>query len=306
MYGNGDLYSSCTLCPRACKVDRHTDRGACGEGDQLRICRAALHMWEEPCISGREGSGTVFFSGCQLRCIFCQNSDIALSRAGLEVSIGRLVEIFFELVDKGANNINLVTPSHFTPSIVEAIDIARKDGFTLPFVWNSSGYENPETLELLRGRIDIFLPDLKYFSSELAKRFSHAPDYFEKAFEAIKTMFSIVGEAKLDKRAMMTSGMIIRHLVLPAHTDDSIEIIKRVYEAFGDSVYISIMNQYTPLPAVSDMKDLSRRLTTYEYGKVIKFAESIGVKNAFIQERGTASESFIPAFDYTGVMKKDV
>ena len=306
MYGNGDLYSSCTLCPRACKVDRHTDRGACGEGDQLRICRAALHMWEEPCISGREGSGTVFFSGCQLRCIFCQNSDIALSRAGLEVSIGRLVEIFFELVDKGANNINLVTPSHFTPSIVEAIDIARKDGFTLPFVWNSSGYENPETLELLRGRIDIFLPDLKYFSSELAKRFSHAPDYFEKAFEAIKTMFSIVGEAKLDKRAMMTSGMIIRHLVLPAHTDDSIEIIKRVYEAFGDSVYISIMNQYTPMPAVSDMKDLSRRLTTYEYGKVIKFAESIGVKNAFIQERGTASESFIPAFDYTGVMKKDV
>ena len=306
MYGIGDLNSSCTLCPRACKVDRHTDRGACGEGDQLRICRAALHMWEEPCISGREGSGTVFFSGCQLRCIFCQNSDIALSRAGLEVSIGRLVEIFFELVDKGANNINLVTPSHFTPSIVEAIDIARKDGFTLPFVWNSSGYENPETLELLRGRIDIFLPDLKYFSSELAKRFSHAPDYFEKAFEAIKTMFSIVGEAKLDKRAMMTSGMIIRHLVLPAHTDDSIEIIKRVYEAFGDSVYISIMNQYTPLPAVSDMKDLSRRLTTYEYGKVIKFAESIGVKNAFIQERGTASESFIPAFDYTGVMKKDV
>ncbi len=261
-------------------------------------------MWEEPCISGTQGSGTVFFTGCQLRCIYCQNSDIALSHAGLEISEERLTEIFFELAEQGANNINLVTPSHFTPSIIRAIDMARSRGFTLPFVWNSSGYETPEVLELLRGRIDIFLPDLKYFSPELAKKFSFAPDYFEKASDAIKTMVSIAGKPSFDGRGIMTSGVIVRHLVLPSHTDDSMKIIKYLFDTYHDGIYISIMNQYTPMPAVSEFKDLSRTLTTYEYEKVVNFAYSLGVKNGFIQSRGTAEDSFIPAFDYTGVLKK--
>ncbi len=261
-------------------------------------------MWEEPCISGTKGSGTVFFSGCQLRCIYCQNSDIALSHAGLEVSEDRLAEIFFELAEKGATNINLVTPSHFTPSIIKAIDMVRSRGFTLPFVWNSSGYEDSEILELLREKIDIFLPDLKYFSSELAKKFSYAPDYFEKASNAIKTMFSIAGKPSFDENGIMRSGVIVRHLVLPAHTDDSMKIIKYLSETYGDNIYISIMNQYTPMPAVTGLKDLSRTLTTYEYNKVVNFAATLGVKNGFIQSRGTAKDSFIPPFDNTGVLKK--
>ena len=298
-----DLYSSCFLCPRRCGADRHISRGFCGESDKIRICRAALHMWEEPCISGSEGSGTVFFTGCQLRCIFCQNSDIALSHAGLEISEERLIEIFFELAAQGANNINLVTPSHFTPTVISAIDRAKSRGFTLPFVWNSSGYEEKDTLELLRGKIDIFLPDFKYFSSDLAKSFSSAPDYFEKASIAVKKMLDIVGEPKFDDRGIMKKGVIVRHLVLPAHTDDSMKVIKYLFDTFGHSVYVSIMNQYTPMPSVSAYKDLSRRLTTYEYEKVVNFAADLGIKNGFIQSRGTARDSFIPAFDYTGVLK---
>ncbi|MBP3333808.1 MAG: radical SAM protein [Clostridia bacterium] len=298
-----DLYNSCFLCPRRCGADRRISRGFCGESDQIRICRAALHMWEEPCISGSEGSGTVFFTGCQLRCIFCQNSDIALSHAGLEISEERLIEIFFELAAQGANNINLVTPSHFTPTVISAIDRAKSRGFTLPFVWNSSGYESIETLELLRGRIDIFLPDFKYFSSDLANSFSRAPDYFEKASLAVKKMLDIVGEGEFDDRGIMKKGVIVRHLVLPAHTDDSMKVIKYLFDTFGHSIYVSIMNQYTPMPSVSAYKDLSRRLTTYEYEKVVNFAADLGIKNGFIQSRGTARDSFIPAFDYTGVLK---
>ena len=298
-----DLYNSCFLCPRRCGADRRISRGFCGGSDQIRICRAALHMWEEPCISGSEGSGTVFFTGCQLRCIFCQNSDIALSHAGLEISEERLIEIFFELAAQGANNINLVTPSHFTPTVISAIDRAKSRGFTLPFVWNSSGYESIETLELLRGRIDIFLPDFKYFSSDLANSFSRAPDYFEKASLAVKKMLDIVGEGEFDDRGIMKKGVIVRHLVLPAHTDDSMKVIKYLFDTFGHSIYVSIMNQYTPMPSVSAYKDLSRRLTTYEYEKVVNFAADLGIKNGFIQSRGTARDSFIPAFDYTGVLK---
>lgn len=298
-----DLYNSCFLCPRRCGADRRSSRGFCGESDKIRICRAALHMWEEPCISGSEGSGTVFFTGCQLRCIFCQNSDIALSHAGLEISEERLIEIFFELAAQGANNINLVTPSHFTPTVISAIDRAKSRGFTLPFVWNSSGYESIETLELLRGRIDIFLPDFKYFSRDLANSFSRAPDYFEKASLAVKKMLDIVGEGEFDDRGIMKKGVIVRHLVLPAHTDDSMKVIKYLFDTFGYSIYVSIMNQYTPMPSVSAYKDLSRRLTTYEYYKVVNFAADLGIKNGFIQSRGTARDSFIPAFDYTGVLK---
>ncbi len=260
-------------------------------------------MWEEPPISGRGGSGTVFFTGCQLRCIFCQNSDIALSHAGLEISEDRLVEIFFELRDKGAHNINLVTPTHFTPSIVSAIKKAKALGFSLPFVWNSSGYETPETLEMLRGHIDIFLPDFKYFSGEIAKEYSSAPDYFEVASKALEKMFDIVGTPVFDENSLMRSGIIVRHLVLPGHTEDSMRVIKHLYDTFGDKIYISIMNQYTPMPRVAEHKKLSRRLTTYEYDKAVNYAAELGVKNGFTQSRGSAKESFIPPFDYSGVVK---
>lgn len=298
------LYENCMLCPRKCGTNRTKDLGLCGENNKIRISRAALHFWEEPCISGRHGSGTVFFSGCALRCIYCQNADIALSRSGVEISEDRLVEIFFELYEKGAHNINLVTPSHFTPSIVCAIDKAKKMGFSLPFVWNSSGYENCGTLELLRGRIDIFLPDIKYFSPEISKKFSHASDYFEKASAAIDLMVDISGKPKFNENGLMTSGVIVRHLVLPAHTNDSTRIIEYLYKRYGDNIYVSIMNQYTPMKNDFEFKELSRRLTTYEYDKVVNFAADIGIKNGFIQGRGTSAESFIPEFDHTGVFKE--
>lgn len=298
------LYQKCLLCPRKCGIDRTKGIGLCGEGDKIRISRASLHFWEEPCISGKRGSGTVFFSGCALRCIYCQNSDIALSHSGVEISEDRLVEIFFELKNQGAHNVNLVTPSHFTPSVVSAIDKAKSQGFDLPFVWNSSGYEERDTLELLRGRIDIFLPDLKYLSSESAKKFSHAPDYFEKASRAIDIMVDITGAPKLNEESIMTSGTIVRHLVLPAHSGESIEIMKYLRERYGDKIYVSIMNQYTPMRSDFEFRELSRRLTTYEYEKVVNFASDIGITNGFIQGRGAAKESFIPAFDHTGVFKE--
>jgi putative pyruvate formate lyase activating enzyme len=261
-------------------------------------------MWEEPCISGKNGSGTVFFTGCNLKCIFCQNRDISLSHAGLDISLDRLIEIFFELKEKGASNVNLVTPTHFTPSIADAIERAKARDIDIPFIWNSSGYENAETIELLRGRVDVFLPDLKYFSSDLSGRFSGAPDYFEKASVALEKMFSIVGEAVFDHNGMMKSGMIVRHLVLPGHTDDSLKVLSYLKSTFGNSIYVSIMNQYTPMPDASEIKELSRRLTTYEYEKVVNYALEIGITNGFIQDRLSASESFIPPFDYTGVLKK--
>ena len=299
-----DLYENCRLCPRNCGTDRRNALGFCGESDKIRISRAALHFWEEPCISGSGGSGTVFFSGCGLRCIYCQNAEIALSHSGIEISEERLVEIFFELQEKGAHNINLVTPSHFTPSVVSAIDKAKKSGFSLPFVWNSSGYEKRETLELLRGKIDIFLPDLKYFSSETAKNFSHAPDYFEKASEAIDVMVDMAGTPSFASDGLMRSGVIVRCLVLPAHTNEAISIIKHLYERYANGIYLSIMNQYTPTRRDFAFKELSRKLTTYEYDKVVSFALDIGVKNAYTQGREAASESFIPPFDHTGVLKE--
>ncbi len=299
------LYENCVLCPRKCGADRTNGVGICGESDKIRISRADLHFWEEPCLSGDRGSGTVFFSGCALRCIYCQNSEIALSRSGIEISEDRLVEIFFELEKKGAHNINLVTPSHFTPSVVSAIDRARSRGLSLPFVWNSSGYESLEALEMLRGRVDVFLPDMKYFSSETAKAFSSAPDYFKRASEAIDLMVSLAGEPKFNSDSIMTSGVIVRHLVLPTHTEESKDILSHLYSRYGDKIYISIMNQYTPIRDDFPFKELSRRLTTYEYEKVIDHALDLGIKNAFVQGRGTAKESFIPAFDHTGVFKEN-
>lgn len=296
----------CNLCPRRCNVNRLSGQtGVCGMTGNLKVSRAALHMWEEPCISGSEGSGTVFFSGCPLKCVFCQNADISRGNIGKEITVERLSDIFLELQEKGANNINLVTPTHYVPEIVEAAKIARSKGLTLPFVYNTGSYENPDTLEILRGIVDVFLPDLKYLNSNTAMLFSKASDYPEVAKTAIAKMFSIVGACEFDSRGMIKKGLIVRVLVLPAHTNEAIEIIKYLYETYHNDIYISIMSQYTPLSTlIPDQKEydcLKRSLTKREYKKVVDAALDMGVTNAFFQEGGVNKESFIPPFDYEGV-----
>lgn len=296
--------SSCTLCPRNCRKDRNSGKtGFCGMDNTIYLARAALHMWEEPCISGKKGSGAVFFSGCGLRCCFCQNHDIAIGSRGLPVSVERLCEIFLELQEKGAANINLVTGAHYVPQIIQALDMAREKGMDLPVVYNSSGYEKTETLRLLEGYVDIYLPDMKYMESELAQKFSHAADYPETAEKAIREMVRQTGECEFGKDGYIRKGTIVRHLILPGHTRNSIKVLRYLHETYGDDIYISIMNQYTPV-CMSDMyKELNRKVTKREYEKVLDAAVDMGIKNGFIQEGKTASESFIPEFDYEGVEK---
>jgi len=308
----------CILCPRECHVDRWLgNRGYCGQTAQIRAARAALHMWEEPCISGKAGSGTVFFSGCQVRCVFCQNREIAVGEAGKEITIERLAEIFLELQAKGANNINLVTPTHFVPQIAETLRQAKAKGLTLPVVYNTSSYEKVETLRMMEGLVDIYLPDLKYKNSELSNRYSHAADYFEQATQAIAEMVRQVGEPVFMERActsqkdeagelpepemLLQRGVIVRHLVLPGQVEDSKAVIRYLYETYGDQIYISIMNQYTPLAGVTDYQEINRKLTEEEYDEVVDYAIELGVENGFIQEGETAEESFIPAFDLQGI-----
>ena len=297
------LYKNCTLCPRNCKKDRLSGEiGVCGADSDVRVARAALHMWEEPPISGTNGSGTVFFSGCSLSCVFCQNSDISHKRNGKKISRERLAEIFLELQEKGAHNINLVTPTHFIPDIVEALDNAKAAGLRLPIVYNTGGYENVETLGLLDGYIDIYLPDFKYERKDIALKYSHAADYPEKAKLALSEMVKQTGKPTFDKNGIMQKGVIVRHLVLPGYANDSMNVIKYLYSTYKDDIYISIMNQYTPREAIKEIfPEISRKLTTYEYQKVVEYAKSIGVKNGFSQYGETAKESFIPNFDYTGV-----
>lgn len=276
--------------------------GYCGMPADLLVARAALHMWEEPCISGSTGSGTVFFSGCNLKCVFCQNHSIALGDCGKKITTARLSEIFLELQQKGAANINLVTPTHYIPQIREALLLAKEKGLTLPIVYNTGGYESVEALQLLEGLVDIYLPDLKYYSAELSTEYSHAADYFQVATAAIGEMYRQVGPPIFDEDTdMMKRGMIVRHLLLPGQTKDSKKVLRYLHDTFGDHIYISIMNQYTPLPHVANMLSLNRRVTTDEYDRVVNFALRIGITNAFIQEGETAEESFIPPFDMEGV-----
>ncbi len=294
-------YEHCTLCPRMCGADRHTSFGACGESADLRVARASLHPWEEPCLSGEKGSGTVFFTGCGLGCIFCQNYGITHNHHGKEITTERLAEIFSELQAAGAANINLVTGVHFIPHIIKALNIAQKNGLTLPVVYNSSGYERVETLKRLEGYVDVYLPDYKYFSPALAKSFSHAENYPAVVREALKEMFRQVGKPQFDETGMMTRGMIIRHLVLPGHTDDSMKVLNDIQEMFGNDVYVSIMSQYTPCRRFEQYSELSRKLTKYEYQKVVRHAGAIGITNGFLQSGEAAKESFIPDFDFRGV-----
>lgn len=295
----------CFLCPRACGVDREIgQKGVCGQTDWLKVARAALHYWEEPCISGKEGSGAVFFSGCALHCVFCQNQNIANGTAGKEISVGRLSEIFLELQGKGANNINLVTPGHFVRQITEALDLARQNGLHLPIVYNTGSYENVETIRMLDGYVDIYLPDYKYRSSRLSEKYSHALDYPEVAARAIAEMVRQTGAAEFagePGESLMRRGTIVRHLMLPGHLRDSKDVLKYLHETYGDTIYISIMNQFTPLPHLKAYPELNRRVTEAEYEALLAYADTLGIENGFIQDGETAEESFIPEFDGEGV-----
>ena len=295
----------CDLCPRKCLVDRKKgEKGICGQTENLKVARAALHFWEEPCISGDEGSGAVFFSGCPLHCVFCQNENIANGTVGKEISLERLVDIFLELQEKGANNINLVTPGHFVPQIVKALDQAKKEGLTLPVVYNTSSYETVDTIRMLDGYVDIYLPDFKYMSPVLSKKYSHAPDYAQVAKAAIAEMVRQTGKAVFvngDEDNLILSGTIVRHLTLPGCMEDSMQILKYLHDTYGDKIYISIMNQFTPLSNLEKYPELNRRITDEEYETLVDYAIEIGIENGFIQEGDTAEESFIPAFDCEGV-----
>ena len=290
----------CELCPRRCRVDRVKTLGFCGAGENLRVALVSLHKWEEPCLVGENGAGTIFFSHCNLKCVYCQNFSISHGGYGAEISIERLAEIFIEQQARGAANIELVTPTHYTDKICAAIDLAKAHGLTLPIVWNSNAYENLETLELLRGRVDIFLPDLKYFDDEPAKIFSNAPNYFSVASAAIKKMFELVGSAQI-VNGLMIHGVIVRHLILPNFRRDSIKIVDWLYETFGDEIFISLMNQYTPIYRAAEFKKISRPLTTFEYKYVVEHAENLGIKNCFVQIGKTADKNFIPNFNLDGI-----
>lgn len=295
--------SECRLCPRLCGVNRLAgEYGYCGQTAQLTAARAALHMWEEPCISGTGGSGAVFFSGCNMRCVYCQNHSIALGKAGFPITIQHLSEIFMALQEKGAHNINLVTPTHFIPQLREALLLSRQNGLKLPVVYNTGGYELPASLRMLEGLVDVYLPDMKYHSPRLGEAYSHAPDYFETACAALAEMYRQTGAPSFDETTgLIKGGVIVRHLILPGQTGDSKRIIRYLHEHYGNTIYISIMNQYTPLPHVAPYPELNRKVTQEEYDRVISFALKVGVENGYYQEGGTAKESFIPDFDGEGL-----
>ena len=261
-------------------------------------------MWEEPCISGKNGSGTVFFSGCNLRCVYCQNYEIAAGGRGKPVSVGRLAEIFLKLQAKGASNINLVTPDHYVTDVAEAVLLAKKMGMNLPVVYNGSGYEKQEAISSLSGIVDIFLTDFKYMDPGLAAKYSAAPDYPAVARAALAKMVRTVGAPVFDVNGMMQSGVIVRHLLLPGHKKNAKDVIRYVYETYGDRVYLSLMNQYTPFERLKenpDYREICRKVTRREYDAVVDYAIGLGVRNAFTQEGDTARESFIPAFDGEGI-----
>ena len=274
-------------------------------GAELMLSRAALHEWEEDCISGTKGSGAVFFTGCNMRCIFCQNHKIAVGQDGLLITEERLAEIFLELQNQGAHNINLVTPTHFVPQICTALDLARAKGLYLPVVYNTSGYECAETIRMLDGYVDIYLPDFKYMDVDVAKEYSKAPDYPERAKEAIEEIVRQVGECVFDEETgLIKKGVIVRHLVLPGHVMNSKRVLKYLFGTYGNQIYYSIMCQYTPMPHMSEHPLLKRKITRREYDKVLDYALALGIENGFMQDGKTAKESFIPSFVGVGVLSK--
>lgn len=294
-------YHQCILCPRECKVDRLHSIGFCGCGQQIKIARAALHFWEEPCLSGQNGSGTVFFSGCTLHCCYCQNHKISNEAFGKVITSMRLAEIFLELQEKGAYNINLVTATQFLPSIVEALDIV-KPKLCIPIVYNCGGYEKVETIKALKGYVDIYLPDFKYYNSELALKYSNAADYFAVASEAIKEMITQTNGLVYDHNNILQRGVIIRHMVLPGYRKDSFAVLKWISENLNKGKYLlSLMSQYTPTEQCKEHKEINRRVTTFEYQSVVKEAIRLGLDDGFIQERTSAKEEYTPPFNLEGV-----
>lgn len=299
-------YKECGLCPRECGVNRLAgQRGFCRQTAALKVGRAALHMWEEPCISGKNGSGTVFFSGCHLGCVFCQNGQLSKEGLGETISVLRLSEIFMELQAAGAHNINLVTPTHYVPQIIEALRIGRKKGLHLPIVYNTGGFEKIDTLELLDGWVDVYLTDFKFMDVHISEEYAHEEGYSFYAAKALEEMYRQTGKAEFDDAGMMTKGIIVRHMVLPGQSMDSRLIIDYLYETYGDDIYLSLMNQYTPTGSLDNFPELKHRVKRAVYERLIAYAISKGVENAYIQEGTTAEESFIPDFDGYGVLSGD-
>ncbi|MEG6570661.1 radical SAM protein [Thermoanaerobacterium thermosaccharolyticum] len=291
----------CNICPRNCNVDRSTKIGFCGMLSEIKVAKAYLHEWEEPCISGTRGSGTVFFTGCNLRCVFCQNYKISQGNFGVSVSPEKLANIFMNLEKSGAHNINLVSPTIFIPKIKEAIIIARNNGLSIPIVYNSNAYENVESLKTLDGLIDIYLPDLKYYSDETAIKYSKAPHYFEFATKAILEMYRQVGYPVFDNDGIMKKGIIIRHLILPGKLDETKEILKWIRDNLPKEIYVSLMGQYTPFYNANKYQELNRRISNKEYEEAIEYFFEIGLENGFVQDDESASESYIPDFDLEGI-----
>ena len=287
---------SCTLCPRNCKINRYHTTGVCGAGEKMKVAHYGLHMWEEPIISGETGSGTIFFSYCNLKCIFCQNYKISTGGYGKEISEERLQELCLDLQKQGANNINLVTPTHYVPQIVSSIHKIKGKELKIPVVYNTSSYENVSTIQMLDGTIDIYLADLKYFDDNLACNYSHCKDYFQYASQAIREMVKQVGKFVIEN-GLMKRGVIVRILILPGHVEDAKRLVHYLYTTYYDTIIISLMNQYTPLKKFDNYPNLSRKVSDDEYQEVIDYAIDLGVKYAFIQEGETQSESFIPNFD---------
>lgn len=293
-------FMKCNICPRKCNIDRKLHEGFCSSGEELRVARAGLHMWEEPCISGQAGSGTIFFTGCNLKCIFCQNHEISGGGAGHTVSPERLAEVMIELQNKKANNINLVTAGHFLDKVCDTIILARKNGLNIPIVYNTSSYESVEAIQKLEGLVDVYLPDFKYYDDNLALKYSKAGGYRDIATGAIDEMVLQCGHAEYNAEGIMTRGVIVRHLVLPQHTKDSMKILGYLHERYGDKISISIMNQYTPVRECAEYTNLNRKVTPREYDKVCNYAIEIGIENGFFQEGDVALQSFIPEFDFNG------
>ena len=299
---NMNKYENCLLCPRKCGINRRTGQtGVCGVSSEIKVARAALHYWEEPCISGKRGSGAVFFSGCSLHCVFCQNREISDGKEGKVISKERLSDIFMELADKGANNINLVTPGQYIPDIVWAVNDAKSRGMKLPIIYNTSGYENVTELKLLEGIVDVYLPDFKYMDSTLSAMYSRAKDYPSVAKQALSEMVRQQPDVVIDDATgLIQKGVIVRQLLLPGHVNDAKAILKYLHDTYQDSIYISMMSQFTPI-ALKDYPEINRTVTRREYERLIDYAIKIGITNAFIQEGNVAKDSFIPAFDGEGV-----
>ena len=290
-----DILKSCELCPRRCGADRTKTVGFCGGGALPRLAKAYLHMWEEPCISGTRGSG------CSLKCCFCQNYRISAENFGKEISVSRLAEIFLELQDKGAHNINLVSATHYVPQVIEALDLC-KGRLNIPVAYNSGGYELPETIEMLRGYVDIFMPDFKYYDSEISEKYSAAKDYFSYASAAIGKMIEIAGKPVYDENGLMKSGVIIRHMVLPSHRKDSEKILRTIAEMYPkDSYLLSLMSQYTPMPGLTKFPELMERIDARTNARLIGYMERHGIANGYWQEPDSATDEMIPDFDLTGV-----